>query len=316
MSFAKKFTRFTTVSLSIAGLSVIALGTTPLAFADTITNSATVSTTTNDPSSSNNTATVTDTRCYRSDLSSNLSDSSTSINPLVSNSYQASIANAGPSSVTSVSFTFVYDAAQLTDPTSVTSTVGTLGTAVLSGSGSSRTYTNTITGFTLTPTTVMAVTVNNATLASATGTISAVFNTTPTGPTDPSPTCTIADPDTSNNSSTDTTAISTQSDLSLVKTSSGGSNSSTNTVGELIAGSNVTYTLAVTNNGPSTAVGPITVVDTLPSSVTYQSSTGTNWTCNLVGQTLTCTNPNNLVNGATSQVVLNVKVNDSAVVVN
>jgi MSHA biogenesis protein MshQ len=48
------------------------------------------------------------------------------------------------------------------------------------------------------------------------------------------------------------------------------------------------YTLSVFNAGPSTEVGPITLVDTLPAGLTYQSGTGTRWDCAASGQVVTC----------------------------
>jgi uncharacterized repeat protein (TIGR01451 family) len=72
------------------------------------------------------------------------------------------------------------------------------------------------------------------------------------------------DPDPSNNTSTAITTVSTQSDLSIVKTGS---------PNPVVAGNNLTYTLTVTNNGPSTATG-VTISDPFPSGETFVSSTG------------------------------------------
>ena len=49
-----------------------------------------------------------------------------------------------------------------------------------------------------------------------------------------------------------------------------------------------TYTLSVFNAGPSTEVGPITLVDTLPAGVSYVSAEGTRWSCSAAGQVVTC----------------------------
>lgn len=51
------------------------------------------------------------------------------------------------------------------------------------------------------------------------------------------------------------------------------------------------YTINVTNHGPSIFTGTTTVTDTLPSGLTFNSATGTGWTCSFVAPTLTCTNP-------------------------
>jgi uncharacterized repeat protein (TIGR01451 family) len=52
--------------------------------------------------------------------------------------------------------------------------------------------------------------------------------------------------------------------------------------------STLTYTLTVFNAGPSDATS-LTVVDTLPGSVTYQSVTALGWTCGEIGGVVTCT---------------------------
>jgi uncharacterized repeat protein (TIGR01451 family) len=93
-----------------------------------------------------------------------------------------------------------------------------------------------------------------------------------------------------------------QADLSLTKSH----------VGNFTTGVN-TYQLAVTNAGPDTAFAPITVTDTLPTGYSYNSVDGTSsagWSCSSADQTVTCSNPNNLANGATSN--LNLRVNVAA----
>ena len=68
----------------------------------------------------------------------------------------------------------------------------------------------------------------------------------------------------SNNTSTAITTVTTQTDLAIVKT--GAPN-------PVVAGNNLTYTLTVTNNGPSTATG-VTISDPLPAGETFVSTTG------------------------------------------
>lgn len=84
-------------------------------------------------------------------------------------------------------------------------------------------------------------------------------------------------------SDTEPTNVGTEADLSLVK----------NDVSDPVeAGTNVTWTLSVTNNGPSDAQG-VTVTDTLPTEVTLVSASGTGWSCSddapAVPTTVTCT---------------------------
>ncbi len=58
------------------------------------------------------------------------------------------------------------------------------------------------------------------------------------------------------------------------------------------AGTALSYTIKVGQNGPDSISGAVTVVDTLPAGVTGASGSGTNWTCGPVsGGTITCTYP-------------------------
>ncbi|MBW4575193.1 MAG: DUF11 domain-containing protein [Aphanothece sp. CMT-3BRIN-NPC111] len=90
--------------------------------------------------------------------------------------------------------------------------------------------------------------------------------------------------------------------------------------GNFASGDN-TYTLAVSNLGPDTANAPIIVTDTLPTGLTFnpsnastgvESGTSTGWTCSSTGQTINCSNPNNLASSATSTIKLKVNVSTSA----
>ena len=87
------------------------------------------------------------------------------------------------------------------------------------------------------------------------------------------------DPDPSNNTDDDNTASVVNVDLAIAKSH----------VGPVVAGQRVTYTLAVRNNGPSSAAGPITVHDALPAGMTFVSAGGTDWTCTGSGRTADCT---------------------------
>lgn len=78
-----------------------------------------------------------------------------------------------------------------------------------------------------------------------------------------------ADPNTSNNTTSDPTTLAASSDLSIVKSHTG----------SFILGKNGTYSLAVSNLGPSTSPGPITVTDPLPPGETFASASGSGWTC-------------------------------------
>lgn len=60
------------------------------------------------------------------------------------------------------------------------------------------------------------------------------------------------------------------------------------------------YELAVTNPGSAATVGPTVVNDTLPAGLTYRSATGTGWSCNAVGQQVSCNRPAPLPGGASA----------------
>jgi uncharacterized repeat protein (TIGR01451 family) len=91
-----------------------------------------------------------------------------------------------------------------------------------------------------------------------------------------------------NNTATDNDPVVNAANLSMSKTA---------VTTTFAVGNNASYTLAVSNAGPQSATGPITVSDTLPAGLGYVSGTGTGWTCSNVGAAVTCTNPGPLATG-------------------
>lgn len=70
-------------------------------------------------------------------------------------------------------------------------------------------------------------------------------------------------------------------------------------VGNFKEGEIGTYTLNVSNNATaSTEVGPITVTDTLPTGLAFNSASGIGWSCGAIGQNVTCTHPGPLAAGS------------------
>ncbi|MFN8454391.1 MAG: DUF11 domain-containing protein [Anaerolineae bacterium] len=110
---------------------------------------------------------------------------------------------------------------------------------------------------------------------------------------------TESDSNPSNNNVTATTTITQNTDLSITKSDS---------PDPVTAGANLTYNLSVTNNGPSNATG-VTVQDTLPAGVTFQSFTS-GAPCSHVSGTVTC-NFGALAAGNQATVAIVVKVNDT-----
>src|SRR5256712_2240147 len=71
------------------------------------------------------------------------------------------------------------------------------------------------------------------------------------------------------NEPNETSVVIAQADLSITKTDN---------PDPVNAGATLTYTVTVTNGGPSTAAN-VQVTDNLPAGVTFQSASGTGWTC-------------------------------------
>ncbi|WOD39611.1 hypothetical protein [Nodosilinea sp. E11] len=108
------------------------------------------------------------------------------------------------------------------------------------------------------------------------------------------------DPNLSNNSAADPTTIVQGPNIQLAKTHSPAT---------FVTGTTGTYTLTVSNSSGFDAVGPLTIIDTLPAGLTYSSASGSGWSCTANGQTVICTNPSGLNNGQTSGLTLTVNVN-------
>jgi uncharacterized repeat protein (TIGR01451 family) len=86
------------------------------------------------------------------------------------------------------------------------------------------------------------------------------------------------DPDTGNNSDTETTTVNPAADLSISKDDAGSD--------PVDVGDDIVYTLSVTNSGPSGATG-VEVTDTLPVGLTFNAA-GSDPACTEVGGVVTC----------------------------
>jgi uncharacterized repeat protein (TIGR01451 family) len=107
-----------------------------------------------------------------------------------------------------------------------------------------------------------------------------------------------ADPDTANNTASATTTVNPAADLSITKTDS---------PDPVHQGQPLTYTIKVTNNGPSTATG-VTLTDQFGKNAGFGSVTTTQGTCSLKPQKalVTC-NLGDLASGSSATVTLVVK---------
>jgi uncharacterized repeat protein (TIGR01451 family) len=228
-----------------------------------VSNTATVSSTTTDPTPGNNSSTSTATIGASADVSIVKTGPATAT--AGSNiTYTITVTNNGPSIATGVA---------VADPTpsnlTFVSNTGGCATAFPCNIGS------------MNPSATVTITSTYAVSPSASGSVSNTATVSSTT-TDPTP---------GNNSSTSTATIGASADIGIVKA---GPSTAT-------PGSDVTYTLTVTNNGPSTATG-VTVTDALPSGVTFVSATPSAGSCSGT-TTVTCT-IGSLNNGGTATVSL------------
>src|SRR5260221_12374131 len=82
----------------------------------------------------------------------------------------------------------------------------------------------------------------------------------------------------------------------------------------VFVGSNLVYTIVVSNQGPSTATG-VVVTDALPSGLTFVSAQTTQGTTGTNGNTVTC-NVGNLSSNATATVTITAAATSSGTVTN
>ena len=230
-------------------VTMLVAGTLDPTATGTVANTVTVApgAGTTETNQTDNAATDTDTLAPLADLSVGLTDGVASLVAGRSAAYTVTVRNNGLSTVGSVVLTDAVPAA-LT------------GVAFAPGSGSYSPATHVWTGLSLAAGHSVTMTVSGTVAPSATGTLlNNVTVAPPSGTTDPI---------SANNSASDTDAVSLQADLS-VSDSDGATTAA--------PGFSTTYTVVVSNLGPSNATGA-TVTDTLPPAVGSDSWTGSNGT--------------------------------------
>ena len=281
----------TMVANTTANFTFVVTVSSTVALGSTIAQTDSVSSTTGDPNSGNNSATVN----VQVSTSANLSitDSASPIPVLAGGNitYTQVVTNAGPSAATGTTVSESLPAnttsVSLAGPAGWLCTLATL----------------TCTNPSLAPGT--PATITYVVKVSATATAGTAINDTV------SVSSSVSDPNTTNNAATAADVVATGTQADLVTTNSALPTS-------VAAGSNITYTQTVTNDGPAAAT-TTTFTQTTPPNTTFQSITpAVGWTCGTVPAvggtgTITCTDGSNLAvgtaNTATFTLVLQVASN-------
>ncbi|HEY2961587.1 MAG TPA: DUF11 domain-containing protein, partial [Pyrinomonadaceae bacterium] len=246
-----------------------------------------------DPTPGNNSATDTDTLTASADVSVTKADSPDPVIAGNNITYTITVTNNGPSDAQSLSLSDAVPAN--TTLVSVTTPSGWSRTdAVPAGGTGTLTFTRATLG--ASGSSIFTVVVN-VTAGTANGTTITNTANVSSATTDPTP---------GNNSATATTLVQNNADLAISKTRAPS--------GTIDAGSNVTYTIQFTNNGPAPASN-VTVSDTLPAGVTVVSqSNPAGWTCNTIPAggtgTITCTKAS-MANGESATLTVVVAVSCS-----
>jgi uncharacterized repeat protein (TIGR01451 family) len=265
----------TMATLAVGAASPITITVTAPNDAAVLSNTATVSSATTDPTPANNTSTVTLTVAPVADLSiTKTSAPAGSVNAGQNVTYTLQVNNAGPSTATSVSVT------DTLPPTAQFVSAGGAGWTCVPSAGAVTCTMAALAVGPASPITVIVTAPNTATALTNTATVSSAT-------TDPVP---------ANNTSTNLVTTVAIADLSIVKSASAAS---------AFGGLNVTYTLAVSNLGPTVA-STVTVTDVLPAGSTFVSAAGAGWTCTATGGTVTCSQPT-LAVGAAAPITLVIK---------
>ena len=263
-----------------AGFTFVVTVSATVAQGTTITQTDSVTSTTGDPNTGNNSVVASVQVADSASLAITNTPSPVPVQAGNSITYTQVVTNSGPSAATSVTLTNALPAnttaVSLTGPAGWTCTLATYtctDASLASGAPATITY---------------KVTVNAGTAAGTAINETATVNSA------------VTDPNLSNNSATaaDVVATATQADLIMTNVAAPTS---------VAAGSNVTYTQSVTNNGPAAATAGMTISETTPPNTTFVSMTPpAGWTCGTlpaVGGTgiITCTDGGALaVNGSAS----------------
>jgi uncharacterized repeat protein (TIGR01451 family) len=233
-------------------ITIVAMVSPSVPSGSMLTNTATVSSSTTDPTSADNTATFNTTVSTSADVAITKTGPST-VTAGVNVTYSITTTNNGPSDAQGVTTSDTLPG-NTTQVSFVQNTGPTNGGPL--PAGGQQTFTLVLTVNANAPNGTMITNTANV----ATGT---------------------PDPTSADNTSTVTSTVATSADLAVSKT--GPAN--------ITAGDNITYTVSVTNNGPSDSQG-VSLTDTLPTGETFMSqgqSTGPSFTLGNTGNAITDT---------------------------
>jgi uncharacterized repeat protein (TIGR01451 family) len=254
-----------------------------------ITDTANASATTPDPNPNNNSATVTVVVATAGQADMAVTSSATP-NPVTSGNnitYTQTATNNGPAAAAGAKFVDTIPAN--TTFVSFVQPVGwTCTTPLVGAAGTVTCNANAAVPSGVTANFPLVVKVNPGTAPGTVISNTATVSATPT------------DPNNANNSATSTTVVASpsQADVAILKTAS---------PEPVNQGTNLTYTLQVTNNGPAVATG-VTVSDPLPGQVSFVSVSTTQGTCSQAAGTVSCT-LNSISVGGLVLITINVTAN-------
>ena len=274
-------TQVTTVNVAVGGGA-----------SGTIANTATVAPAAGvtDPTPGNNSSTDNVSVKPNADLS--LTKAPTTAMTAGSNAtYNFTVHNGGPSNVSGFTVTDTLDS----NLTYVSSSPNICSVTNTAGNGSQTITCTDTTGITNGNNSNFSVTVALEATAAPGSTIDNTATVAPPANTN--------DPDLTNNNGSVTRNVVASADLSITKSHTG----------NFTAGGSNTYTLVVTNSGPSDA-SAFTVTDTLPTGLTFvsgSSTAGVNASCTNAGQIVTCTGGPAIGKGQTSTITLTVAIDPS-----
>ena len=241
-----------TVNLAPGGtVTFTATGTVASTATGTLVNTALVAPPAgfSDPVAANNSATDSDTLTPQANLGITKTNAQGTTVPGTAVTYTIAVTNAGPSAAIAAPVADTFPASLSGVSWSCTATPGS-SCAAPAGAG------NIATTVTVLPAGTVTFSATGTVSPTATGTLANTATVTAPGG--------VTDPNATNNSATDTDTLAPTADLAVTKTDGQASE---------VPGTPVTYTIAVSNAGPS-ASGAATVTDTFPASLA-----GVTWTC-------------------------------------